>query len=66
MPSCVFLPGDAPVRFNLEDGGVVCVVELDLGVTQLGGIDVNHDRGVACGLACRRHPHYFPGVPSER
>lgn len=43
----VFLPGDTPVRFNLEDGGIIGIVELDLWVPQLSRVDVHHDRGGA-------------------
>lgn len=35
------LPGNAPVRFNSQDGGVIGVVELDLWVSELGVVDVH-------------------------
>lgn len=53
------LPGDTPVGFDLEDGGIICIVELDLWVPQLSSVDVHHDRGGAWGLSCRGHTHYL-------
>lgn len=38
-------PRNAPVRLDLEDGRIVCVVELDLWVPQLRRVDVHHDWG---------------------
>ena len=40
-------PGDTPVGLDLEDGGIVRVVELDLWVPQLGRVDVHHDRSIS-------------------
>ncbi len=59
-------PGDTPVRLDLEDGGIVCVVELDLWVPQLSRVDVHHDRGGAWGLSRRGHTHYFLAAPPGR
>lgn len=56
-------PGDTPVRLDLEDGGIIRVVELDLWVPQLGRVDVHHDRGGAWGLSRRGHAHYFLAAP---
>lgn len=61
---CVCSPGDAPVRLDLLDGGIVCVVELDLWVPQLSRVDVHHDRGGAGGLSRRGDAHYlFAAAP---
>lgn len=38
-------PGDTPVGLDLQDGGIVGVVEFNLWVPQLSGVDVHHDRG---------------------
>lgn len=35
------LPGNAPVRFNSQDSGVISVVKLDLWVSELGVVDVH-------------------------
>lgn len=59
-------PGDTPVRLDLEDGGVVCVVELDFGVPQLSRVDVHHDRGGPRGLSRRGHAHYLLAAPPGR
>lgn len=58
-------PGDAPVRLDLEDGGIVCVVELDLWVPQLGGVDVHHDWSGAGGLSRGGHAHYLLAAPPD-
>lgn len=50
-------PGDSPVRLDLEDGGVIGVVELDVWVPQLGRVDIHHDRGCAGDLSRRGHTH---------
>lgn len=62
----MFSPGNTPVRLNLEDGGIICVVELDLWVPQLSRVDVHHDRGRAWGLSCRGHTNYFLVGSPER
>lgn len=59
-------PGDAPVRLDLEDGGIVCVVELDLWVPQLGRVDVHHDRSRARDLSRRGHAHDLLAAPPDR
>ncbi len=59
-------PGDTPVRLDLEDGGIVCVVEFDLWVPELSSVDVYHDRGGARGLSCRGHAHYLLVAPPGR
>lgn len=58
-------PGDAPVGLDLEDSGIVCVVELDLWVPQLGGVDVHHDWSCSRGLSCRGHAHYLLVAPPD-
>lgn len=35
------IPGNAPVRFNPQDGGIVSVVKLDLRVSELSVVDVH-------------------------
>lgn len=57
MSRIVSPPGDAPVRLDLEDGRIICVVELDLWVPQLGRVDVHHDWSCARGLSRRGHAH---------
>lgn len=59
-------PGDTPVRLDLEDGGIVCVVELDLWVPQLSRVDVHHDGSGAWGLSRRGHTHYLLTAPPGR
>lgn len=59
-------PGDAPVRLDPEDGGIICVVELDLWVPQLGRVDVHHDRSCAGDLSRRGHAHDLLGAPPDR
>lgn len=59
-------PGNTPVRLDLEDGGIVCIVELDLWVPQLSSVDVHHDWGCAWGLSCWGHTHYLLVAPPER
>lgn len=59
-------PGDTPVGLDLEDGGIVRVVELDLWVPQLSRVDVHHDRGGARGLSRRGDTHYLLVAPPER
>lgn len=56
-------PGDAPVGLDLQDGGIVRVVELDLWVPQLGRVDVHHDWSCARGLSRRGHAHYLLVAP---
>lgn len=58
-------PGDAPVRLDLEDGGIVCVVELDLWVPQLGRVDVHHDRSCAGELSRWGHAHNLLVAPPD-
>lgn len=50
-------PGDAPVGLDLQDGGIVGVVELHLRVPQLGGVDVHHDRRGSWRESGRGHTH---------
>lgn len=62
----VSLPGDAPVGLDLEDGGIVRVVELDLRVPQLSRVDIHHDRGGTWGLSRRSHTHNLLVAPPRR
>lgn len=59
------LPGDTPVRLDLQDSRVFCVAELDLWVSQLSSIYVHHDRCLARGLACWGYTYYLLGAPPE-
>lgn len=59
-------PGNTPVGLDFQDGGIVCVVELDLWVPQLSSVDVHHDWGGAWGLSRWGHAHYFLVAPSGR
>lgn len=57
------VPGDTPVRLNLEDGGIFSVVELDFWVPQLCSVDVHHDWGGAWDLPSWRHTHNLFALP---
>lgn len=59
-------PGDTPVRLNLQDGWIICVVKLDFWVPQFSCVDVHHDWSVAWGLSCRSHTHNLLVAPPER
>lgn len=59
------LPGNTPVRLNLEDGGIIGVAELDLRVPQLCGVDVHHDGCGIRGLPSGGHTHYLLAAPPE-
>lgn len=59
------LPGDTPVRLDLEDSRIFCVAELDIWVSQLSSIYVHHDRCLARGLACWGYTHYLLGIPPK-
>lgn len=65
--SPVCSPGDAPVGLDLQDGGIVRVVELDLRVPELGCVDVHHDGRGAGSLSRRGHAHnLFAVAPAGR
>lgn len=65
-PRNVSSPGNTPVRLNLQDGRIVCVVEFDLWVPQLSRVYVHHDRGGTWGLSRRCYTHYFLATPPGR
>lgn len=56
-------PGNTPVRFNLRNGRIICVVEFDFRVPQLCRVNVHHDWGGTWGLSRRGYTHYFPATP---
>lgn len=62
MPS----PGNTPVWLDLQDGGIVRVVELDIWVPQLSRVDVHHDWGCAWGLSRWSDTHDLLVAPPGR
>ena len=61
-----YIPGDTPIRLNLEDSGIICIVEFDLRIPQLSRVDVHHDWCGARGLSGRGHTHYLFVAPPGR
>lgn len=59
----ISLPGNAPVRFNLQNSGVFCVVKLDFWVSELCVIDVHQDWGTARGQSSWCNAYYLTGIP---
>ena len=62
----VSLPGNTPVRLDLEDGRIICVVELDLWVPQLSRVDVHHDWGGSWDLSCGGDTYHLLATPPGR
>lgn len=56
-------PVDAPLRVDLQDGGVISVVVLHLRVGKLGTVDVDDNGGAARALPRGRQTPDLPGIP---
>lgn len=57
------LPGNAPIRFNLKDSGVVSIVKLDLWVSELCIINVHEHGYTAWCYSSRCDAYYLMGIP---
>lgn len=60
------LPGNAPVRLNLQDSGVFCVVKLDLGVPELSVVNVHQNRHAASGESGGGYTHNLTSISPEQ
>lgn len=60
---CWAPPVDAPLRVDPQDGGVLGVVVLHLGVGELGAVDVDNDGSAARALPGGCQAPDLTGVP---